>query len=193
MKFQKFVKQCDKTYVTASANSSIKENEKRNKEDGSAPPNSSSEQLPSTSKLGKKSSQLKSALHMPSGKSDDVLRGKDKKGCLDGEHPREKEKSATCRTKDCNGLNNQPGGGTSITQLRESKKKQVNDTAISIASNNNSHVDNMRIKVAKSSKCKDGEVPPAKKCKKDTSAGSRTADGVQVTDFIRTGTINLFS
>ncbi|KAL4003136.1 hypothetical protein ACH3XW_6360 [Acanthocheilonema viteae] len=172
---KKFVKQCDKAYVTSSATSSIKENEKKRRKDSSAPPNSSGEQLPSTSKLEEKSVQLKSVSHVPNGKPE----GKYRKEGLDSEHPKEKENSATSLTKDCDGLNGQPGDGTATTQLRDLKKKQVNDAAIRNASNNSSEVDNMRVKVAKTSKCKDGEAPPAKKSKKDTCSGNKFVDGVQ--------------
>ncbi|EFO23552.1 hypothetical protein LOAG_04938 [Loa loa] len=179
---KKFTKQNDKIYVTASVISSIKENEKRNKKDGSSPP-SNGEQLPSTSKVEKKS-QLKSVSHAPSGKSGD-LRGKYKKGCLGNEHSKEKEKSATFCTKECNELNDEPDDDdTATTQLRELKKK-VNDVAISITGNNNIQVDNMRSKIAKNSKCKDGEASLIKKCKKDTTAGNKSIDGVQeVGDFV---------
>uniref|UniRef100_A0A0R3RJP5 AF4/FMR2 family member lilli n=1 Tax=Elaeophora elaphi TaxID=1147741 RepID=A0A0R3RJP5_9BILA len=174
---KKFVKQCDKAYVTTSTTSSIKENEKRKRKDSSAPPNSCNEQSPSTSKPGKKSAQLKFASHVPSSKPDD-LKGKDKKEGLDNEHSREKEKFTTSRSKDCSGLNDQLGDSTGIAQVRELKKK-VNDAAVSIANNNSSQVDNTRVKVAKSSKCKDSEVSLVKKCKKDACSGNKLADGMQ--------------
>lgn len=138
--------------------------------------------MPSTSKLGKKSAQLKSVLHVPSSKLDDSLSGKDKKEGLDNEHSREKEKSATSRTKNCDGLSDQHGDGTAVAQLRDLKKKQANDV-VSIASNNSDRADNMRVKVTKT-KCKDDEAVPAKKCKKDTCSSNKFADRVQVADFI---------
>ncbi|KAK6101654.1 hypothetical protein QQG55_5400 [Brugia pahangi] len=181
---KKFIKQCDKTHVTVSVTTKIKESEKRDKKDDSAPP-SNGEQLPSTSKLGKKFSQLKSVLHVSTGKPDDDVKEKDKIGCLDNEHSREKEKSVASRAKNYNGLNDQFGGGTVITQqLRESKKKQMDDAAITITTNNNMQVDNVRIKVAKNSKCKDGEVPPTKKCKKDTNVGSKSGIQEVGDDFV---------
>ncbi|VDO40980.1 unnamed protein product [Onchocerca flexuosa] len=177
LKFQKFIKQCDKTYVTASATSNIKESERRNKRDGSTPTNCGSEQLPSTSKLGKKSLQPKSASHVSNDELADVLKGKDKKGCLDNEHSREKEKSAASRRKDCNGLNDQQvNSGIATTQLHEVKKKHMNDAAVSTVNN-----DNMRVKIAKNSKYKDAETP-AKKCKKDTNVENKFADEMQEVD-----------
>ncbi|VDK72205.1 unnamed protein product [Onchocerca ochengi] len=181
---KKLIKQCDKTYVTASATSNIKEGERRNKRDGPTPTNCGSEQLPSTSKLGKKSLQPKSALHVSNDKLADVLKGKDKKGCLDNEHSRENEKSAASRRKDCNGLNDQEVNSEIVTtQLHELKKKQMNDAAVSIVNNN---IDNMRTKIAKNSKYKDAEAPPVKKCKKDTNVENKFVDGVQEVggDFI---------
>ncbi|CAG9530389.1 unnamed protein product [Cercopithifilaria johnstoni] len=183
---KKFVKQYDKAYVTPSAASSIKENEKRRRKDSSAPPNSSSEQFPSTSKPGKKSAQLKPVSYVPNSKPDNVLRGKDKKEGLDGENSREKEKFVPSRMKDCDGLNDQPGDGITITHMRDLKKKQVNDAAVNFATNDSGQVDNMRVKVTKIAKCKDGEVTPAKKCKRDMCSGIKFADGVQEVggDFI---------
>ncbi|OZC09646.1 hypothetical protein X798_03340 [Onchocerca flexuosa] len=176
---KKFIKQCDKTYVTASATSNIKESERRNKRDGSTPTNCGSEQLPSTSKLGKKSLQPKSASHVSNDELADVLKGKDKKGCLDNEHSREKEKSAASRRKDCNGLNDQQvNSGIATTQLHEVKKKHMNDAAVSTVNNN---IDNMRVKIAKNSKYKDAETP-AKKCKKDTNVENKFADEMQEVD-----------
>ncbi|VDM20081.1 unnamed protein product [Wuchereria bancrofti] len=182
---KKFIKQCDKTRVTVSVTTKIKESEKRNKKDDSALP-SNGEQFPSTSKLGKKFSQLKSVLHVPTGKSDGDVREKDKIKYSDNEHSREKGKSVASRTKNCNGLNDQFGGdGTAITQqLRELKKKQMDDAAMSITTNNNMQVDNVRIKVAKNSKCKDGEVPPTKKCKKDTNVCSKSGIQEASDDFV---------
>lgn len=186
MRFQKFVKQYDKPYVTSSIVSSIKENEKRRRKDGSAPPNSSGEQLPSTSKQGKKTVQLKSISHVRTSKpEDDVLIGKDKKEGSDDEDSKKTQRSATSHTKDCDGLNDhQPGVGTVITQLHNLKKKQVNNVAVSIASGNNSQAHNMHFKTLKS-KCKEGEVLPAKKYKKDICSGNKLADGMQVVIFIR--------
>ncbi|KAM3723524.1 AF4/FMR2 family member [Dirofilaria immitis] len=166
---KKFIKQCDKTYVTASVTSGIKENEKRNKKGSSSPPNSINEQL---SSISKKSQQLKSALLISSDKSDDILKGKDKKECLDSEHSREKEKYTTFRIKGSNGLSDQFSSGTTTVQLRELKKKQVSDTTRIVN-------DNMRVKIVKSSKCKDGDISPTKKFKKDTSVRNKFTDGVK--------------
>ncbi|VDK68048.1 unnamed protein product [Litomosoides sigmodontis] len=185
---KKFVKQekREKRCNISPATSSIKESEKRRRKDGSAPSSRDGEQLPSTSKPGKKSVQLKSVSHVPSSKVDESWSGRDRKEGLDNEHSREKEKLATPRAKDCNGLSgDQHGDATATVPLRDLKKKQVND-GVSTASNNSGQADNGHIKVAKT-KCKDGEgAIAAKKCKKDACSGTKVADGVQEVgaDFI---------
>lgn len=179
-KFQKFIGRNDKICLTASDASSIKENEERNKKDGSVSPNSV-EQLPSTLILRGNSAELKSFPYLSSGKSDDVLRGNDRNGPFGNEHLREKKKSAISRSKGCKELYGQPNGCK--MEHRDLKKKQMND-AVTNVTDNKIQIDNMRIKVAKNFKCKDGEAPLAKKSKKDLIAGNKCADGVQVISFI---------
>ncbi|MCP9259473.1 AF4/FMR2 family member 4 [Dirofilaria immitis] len=85
---------------------------------------------------------------------------------------REKEKYTTFRIKGSNGLSDQFSSGTTTVQLRELKKKQVSDTTRIVN-------DNMRVKIVKSSKCKDGDISPTKKFKKDTSVRNKFTDGVK--------------